>query len=176
APALRAGGGGNASPSRAASPPRFLHDPRGLHHAAGRHRPLPAEPGGSRARDHQGRDLEGAPASGAPGRRMRNLRFPFGVRTHGAEALARQGSRSPGAAVRAARAPMTPRTPPSLRLIKSPERAPATGAPEDASDRARIVSDLDRNVIIEAAAGTGKTTELVNRIVAVLGRGLTKVD
>jgi ATP-dependent helicase/nuclease subunit A len=71
---------------------------------------------------------------------------------------------------------MTPRSQPSLRLIKSPERASRTGALEDASDRARIVSDLDRNVIIEAAAGTGKTTELVNRIVAVLARGLTKVD
>jgi ATP-dependent helicase/nuclease subunit A len=37
--------------------------------------------------------------------------------------------------------------------------------------RERIRSDLDTTLVIEAAAGTGKTTELVNRIVAVLASG-----
>jgi ATP-dependent exoDNAse (exonuclease V) beta subunit len=73
---------------------------------------------------------------------------------------------------------MTPRTPPSLRLVRSPERGSPTGTREleDAAQREQIVSALDRNVLIEAAAGTGKTTELVNRIVAVLARGRTTVD
>ena len=46
----------------------------------------------------------------------------------------------------------------------------------DAEERELIRTALDRNVIVEAAAGTGKTTELVNRIVAVLAAGETRVD
>jgi ATP-dependent exoDNAse (exonuclease V) beta subunit len=42
-------------------------------------------------------------------------------------------------------------------------------ADEDA--RRAIVADLDHTLIVEAAAGTGKTTELVNRILAVVERG-----
>src|SRR5262245_30885290 len=41
----------------------------------------------------------------------------------------------------------------------------------DAAARRAIVEDLDDTLIVEAAAGTGKTTELVNRILAVLKRG-----
>jgi len=43
----------------------------------------------------------------------------------------------------------------------------------DATARERIVADLDTTFVVEAAAGTGKTTQLVRRIVAVLrgGRG-----
>ncbi len=41
----------------------------------------------------------------------------------------------------------------------------------DADDRRAIAADLDVTMIVEAAAGTGKTTELVNRILAVLERG-----
>jgi ATP-dependent helicase/nuclease subunit A len=37
--------------------------------------------------------------------------------------------------------------------------------------RDRIRDDLDTTLVIEAAAGTGKTTELVNRIVAVIASG-----
>jgi ATP-dependent exoDNAse (exonuclease V) beta subunit len=47
----------------------------------------------------------------------------------------------------------------------------ATPAPLDAPARRAIVDDLDTTLIVEAAAGTGKTTELVNRILAVLERG-----
>jgi ATP-dependent exoDNAse (exonuclease V) beta subunit len=41
----------------------------------------------------------------------------------------------------------------------------------DASERVTIRSALDTTLVVEAAAGTGKTTEIVNRIVAVLADG-----
>ncbi|HEV8235413.1 MAG TPA: UvrD-helicase domain-containing protein, partial [Gemmatimonadaceae bacterium] len=42
---------------------------------------------------------------------------------------------------------------------------------DDQSARRAIVEDLDDTLVIEAAAGTGKTTELVNRILRVLETG-----
>src|SRR6478736_1567482 len=42
---------------------------------------------------------------------------------------------------------------------------------DDSSARRAIVEDLDDTLVIEAAAGTGKTTELVNRILRVLETG-----
>jgi ATP-dependent exoDNAse (exonuclease V) beta subunit len=41
----------------------------------------------------------------------------------------------------------------------------------DAAARRRIAEDLDTTLIVEAAAGTGKTTELVGRIVSVVATG-----
>jgi ATP-dependent helicase/nuclease subunit A len=41
----------------------------------------------------------------------------------------------------------------------------------DADARRAIAEDLDDTLVVEAAAGTGKTTELVNRILAVLATG-----
>ncbi|MEO8099526.1 MAG: UvrD-helicase domain-containing protein [Acidobacteriota bacterium] len=41
----------------------------------------------------------------------------------------------------------------------------------DAAARERIRNSLDESLIVEASAGTGKTTELVRRIVAVLEKG-----
>jgi ATP-dependent exoDNAse (exonuclease V) beta subunit len=41
----------------------------------------------------------------------------------------------------------------------------------DAAARAAVRSDLDTTLVIEAAAGTGKTTELVTRIIRVLATG-----
>ena len=41
----------------------------------------------------------------------------------------------------------------------------------DVAARAAIANDLDDTLIVEAAAGTGKTTELVNRILRVLETG-----
>ena len=41
----------------------------------------------------------------------------------------------------------------------------------DADARVAIANDLDETLIVEAAAGTGKTTELVNRILRVLATG-----
>jgi ATP-dependent exoDNAse (exonuclease V) beta subunit len=52
-----------------------------------------------------------------------------------------------------------------------------TGAlPADQRVRDRIERDLDTTLIVEAAAGTGKTSALVSRLVAVLARGLTTLD
>ena len=42
--------------------------------------------------------------------------------------------------------------------------------------RERIRDSLDETLIVEAAAGTGKTSELVRRIAAVLRTGRTTVD
>ena len=45
----------------------------------------------------------------------------------------------------------------------------------DERDRERIRAELDETFVVEAAAGTGKTTELVQRIVGVLSSGRGKV-
>src|SRR5207244_4207279 len=50
----------------------------------------------------------------------------------------------------------------------------ASGA--DLEARRIIRESLGESLIVEASAGTGKTTELVARIVSVLAKGLTKVD
>jgi ATP-dependent exoDNAse (exonuclease V) beta subunit len=47
--------------------------------------------------------------------------------------------------------------------------------PADQKVRDRIRRDLDTTLIIEAAAGTGKTTELVNRIIAVIASGRARL-
>jgi ATP-dependent helicase/nuclease subunit A len=47
---------------------------------------------------------------------------------------------------------------------------------DDDAARALIGSRLDATVLVEAAAGTGKTTELVRRVIAVLADGRTTVD
>src|SRR5918993_275078 len=46
----------------------------------------------------------------------------------------------------------------------------------DAEARRSIAEDLDVTLVVEAAAGTGKTTELVNRIVRILASGRATVD
>ncbi|HEV8485055.1 MAG TPA: UvrD-helicase domain-containing protein [Blastocatellia bacterium] len=46
----------------------------------------------------------------------------------------------------------------------------------DQAARDRIRNDLDTSLVVEAAAGTGKTTELVTRIVAVIKGGRAKLD
>jgi hypothetical protein len=46
---------------------------------------------------------------------------------------------------------------------------------EDGNAREAIVSALDDTLVVEAAAGTGKTTELVNRIVRILATGRATV-
>ena len=47
---------------------------------------------------------------------------------------------------------------------------------QDTHARELIRSALDQSLIVEAAAGTGKTTELVERITSVLRTGLAKVE
>ncbi len=62
---------------------------------------------------------------------------------------------------------------------------PATGEPArelsldelaDGPARARVRTSLDESLLVEAAAGTGKTTELIHRVVAVLSQGRATVD
>jgi ATP-dependent exoDNAse (exonuclease V) beta subunit len=48
--------------------------------------------------------------------------------------------------------------------------------PSDAEARAAIRDDLDATLVVEAAAGTGKTTELVNRMLRVLETGRATMD
>jgi ATP-dependent exoDNAse (exonuclease V) beta subunit len=45
----------------------------------------------------------------------------------------------------------------------------------DQEDRDRIVTLLDETLIVEAAAGTGKTTELVRRIIMILESGRARI-
>jgi len=53
---------------------------------------------------------------------------------------------------------------------------PAAQIAADEQARERIRTSLGESLIVEASAGTGKTTELVHRIVAVLEAGLTTID
>ncbi|MFL5424503.1 MAG: UvrD-helicase domain-containing protein, partial [Myxococcales bacterium] len=46
----------------------------------------------------------------------------------------------------------------------------------DAKARDLIQTNFDKTLVVEAAAGTGKTTELVGRIVALLRSGRTTLD
>jgi ATP-dependent helicase/nuclease subunit A len=47
---------------------------------------------------------------------------------------------------------------------------------DDRAARHRIRTSLAESLLVEASAGTGKTTELVARIVAVLATGVTSID
>src|SRR6185503_4362484 len=46
----------------------------------------------------------------------------------------------------------------------------------DAAARDRIRNDLDTTLVVEAAAGTGKTSELVRRVISVLKSGRASLD
>ena len=48
--------------------------------------------------------------------------------------------------------------------------------PPDQADRGQIVKQLDQTMLVEAAAGTGKTTGMLDRMVALIGTGLCQVD
>ena len=54
--------------------------------------------------------------------------------------------------------------------------APEREARADELDRQLIREGLDDTVIVEAAAGTGKTTELVRRLLNVLARGRATIE
>src|SRR5215471_1960355 len=58
----------------------------------------------------------------------------------------------------------------------NPAAYPSTAAvSSDAHARARIRASLDENLIVEASAGTGKTTEMVRRIVEALAAGRAQI-
>ena len=48
-------------------------------------------------------------------------------------------------------------------------------APPDHEDRCRITEELDRTMLVEAAAGTGKTTSMIARMVALLREGKCEI-
>ena len=52
----------------------------------------------------------------------------------------------------------------------------AARQPPDQAERDRIVEDLDRNILVEAGAGSGKTRSLVDRMVALVRTGTCTVD
>ena len=60
--------------------------------------------------------------------------------------------------------------------MTSPEHIVSAGRLADADQREMILKELDTNLLVEAAAGTGKTTALVGRIVAALATGHTELD
>lgn len=51
-----------------------------------------------------------------------------------------------------------------------------TAEPPDQEQRRLIAEELDRNILVEAAAGTGKTTSLVARMVNLIRRGKCTID
>ena len=53
---------------------------------------------------------------------------------------------------------------------------PQDSSPSDSAGRRAIRDSLDTSLLVEAAAGTGKTTELVRRLVAVLASGRARID
>src|SRR5207247_3897471 len=57
-----------------------------------------------------------------------------------------------------------------------PAVIPFPNRSDDQAARDRISGSLEGSLMVEAAAGTGKNTELVNRVVAVLKKGLTTVE
>ena len=48
--------------------------------------------------------------------------------------------------------------------------------PQDNAERKRIATSLDETLFVEAGAGTGKTTSLVDRIIELVGSGTTTLD
>ena len=100
------------------------------------------------AGDHRPRHRAGIPAGGAAGPCLRLVRLPIGLRTGRASPRQEQAVRQAGGSRCAEGEAMT-------RL-----------ADQDARDA--IAHALDETLVVEAAAGTGKTTELVTRIVRVL--------
>lgn len=55
-------------------------------------------------------------------------------------------------------------------------QTPDEPKPPDWQERQRILKELDRNLLVEAAAGTGKTTSMIGRMAALLEQGKCTVD
>jgi len=60
--------------------------------------------------------------------------------------------------------------------MTAPDGRPEPRALADAEERRRIREDLDQTFVVEAAAGTGKTTALVQRIVATVREGRASLE
>jgi ATP-dependent helicase/nuclease subunit A len=60
---------------------------------------------------------------------------------------------------------------------KQPTATPPVGdLPPDHEHRQRILRELDTTMLVEAAAGTGKTTSMIGRMVALLREGECRID
>src|SRR5206468_9479552 len=64
----------------------------------------------------------------------------------------------------------------SRRAQRCPMTLRTVDLPADAEARDAIAADLDETLIVEAAAGTGKTTEMVTRIVRTVATGRATMD
>ena len=78
------------------------------------------------------------------------------------------GLRTPSAGSAGASAPATREAPPSGAAGQEPLA--------DAAARVLIRDALDDTLVVEAAAGTGKTTELVARIVQLIAQGKAEIQ
>ncbi len=64
---------------------------------------------------------------------------------------------------------------PMEKAAKKPAMRKTSALP-DAAEREAILRDLDRSMLVEAAAGTGKTTSMVGRMVALVAEGRCEVE
>ena len=48
--------------------------------------------------------------------------------------------------------------------------------PGDQSQREQVLNELDKTILVEAAAGTGKTTSMVGRMVGLIGHGKCRIE
>src|SRR5262249_57351161 len=100
---------------------------------------------------HRQRSRHRVRAAGAARASVRHLRLSRRVRPARGDARQAEGAGAVGCTARAEGVGVTP-------LV-------------DAAERERIRTSLDETLIVEAAAGTGKTSELVARLVNVLAEG-----
>ncbi|HID22907.1 MAG TPA: hypothetical protein EYP14_10980, partial [Planctomycetaceae bacterium] len=61
-------------------------------------------------------------------------------------------------------------------MSRNIQTGPRPSRPPDAEQRRIIETRLDQCMLVEAAAGTGKTTMMVARMVALLREGACSVD
>src|SRR5690242_9656690 len=67
----------------------------------------------------------------------------------------------------------------ATRITSQAKRNPVTASNNtlaDADARRRILTDFEATLFVEAAAGTGKTTALVGRIVALISEGVSTLE
>jgi ATP-dependent helicase/nuclease subunit A len=67
-------------------------------------------------------------------------------------------------------------SPPGPPAAPRPSSVSATPAPPDQMDRTRATTIFDRNLVVTAGAGTGKTAILVERALNLLGKGAASID
>jgi len=71
--------------------------------------------------------------------------------------------------------PLVRRSPQPGPLVRT-QHPPAPDTPPDEPVRRRIRDDLDTTLLVEAAAGTGKTTCMVDRMLALVQRGVARPE